>query len=585
MKLTLVDCISQLLRKISQRRRRQLVILLLMSLIGSLLEVFTIGAILPFLYLLVSRGSSSSSPLINRMLTSLNVDTESGLFLFGIVFVIAAVVAGIVKLGLLWAQVKISDGIGIDLSHEMYYRTILQPYESHLQRNSSEVVSGIFHKSHLVAGNVLLPLVVLINSTLILILVGGLIFFINTWLSVAVFFVIGAIYLLFLVSTKNLVARQATIANAQEGIVLKVLFEGLGGIRETILNWNQHSVAKRYREEDERYRRAKGIVHIVGASPRHIVETFAIVGMVGLSLIFVKSHESQEIAIPILGTIALAVQRLVPVMQQSYAAWNTLIASRDGLTDALSYLNLETRHSFENIETEIKFDNNLTLSGLGFQYRGTDHFILRDINIVLPKGARLGIYGKSGAGKSTLVNIIMGLLSPTAGSIHIDGVRLCLGNLKSWQALLSHVPQNIYLSDNSIAENIAFGVDELNIDLDKVKRAAAIAEMKDVIENMQDQYNTRIGERGVLLSGGQQQRLGIARAIYRESELIILDEATSALDVETEKSIVQSLNKLPKELTIIIVAHRLSTLRNCSHYINLSGDGKVEISQQLGQLL
>jgi ATP-binding cassette subfamily B protein len=287
-------------------------------------------------------------------------------------------------------------------------------------------------------------------------------------------------------------------------------------------------------------------------------------------------------AIPVLGALALGAQRLLPVLQQGYASWSSIVGSQSSLADALDLLEQQMPDvSVHTANHALAFNRQIELKDVSFRYRDDAPWVLHDINLVIKKGSRVGFVGTTGSGKSTLLDIVMGLLYPTQGCMLVDGQVVDVNNMRGWQQHIAHVPQSIYLSDASVAENIAFGIPKDNIDYARVKVAAEQAQIADVIEGLAKDYNTLVGERGVRLSGGQRQRIGIARALYKQASVIIFDEATSALDNETEQAVMESIEKLSKELTVLIIAHRLSTLEKCDIVIRLNKGFLVENAKKI----
>jgi len=280
-------------------------------------------------------------------------------------------------------------------------------------------------------------------------------------------------------------------------------------------------------------------------------------------------------AIPILGTIAYSAQRLLPVLQQGYGACTYILAGRASLQDVLLLLEQPLPEFVEDpfFLEPIPFHKDIELRHLSFRYNEQTPWILKNLNLSIEKGSKVGLIGETGSGKSTLLDVLMGLLQPTEGSLEIDGRSLSASNLRTWQVRIAHVPQVIFLIDSTIEENIAFGVPKNQIDQNRVRKAAHQAQIANTIEGWSEQYQTFVGERGVRLSGGQRQRIGIARALYKQADVIVFDEATSALDNETELAVTEAIESLGNNLTVIIVAHRLSTLRKCSKIIELAEGG------------
>jgi ATP-binding cassette subfamily B protein len=288
------------------------------------------------------------------------------------------------------------------------------------------------------------------------------------------------------------------------------------------------------------------------------------------------SSDGALLALPILGVLALGAQRSLPLMQQLYGGWNSILGGKASMADVLdlldqplpSYVNLPEPKPMV-LKQSVRFDN------VSFSYGKDLPKTLNNINLEFPKGSRIGIIGPTGCGKSTMLDILMGMLEPTEGSIQIDDKPIDETNQRAWQRAVAHVPQNIFLTDATIAENIALGIPINKIDLNSIKKASQKACMSEFIESCSEGYYSNVGERGIWLSGGQRQRIGIARALYKNASVLIFDEATSALDNETEQSVMQAIEELDDDITLFIIAHRLTTLKKCTHIVELS-EGKVK---------
>ena len=350
----------------------------------------------------------------------------------------------------------------------------------------------------------------------------------------------------------------------------------MGGIRDVLLDRTQEVFCAVYREADLPLRRAQGNNFFIAQSPRYAMEALGMVLIAVLAYVLTQQSDGIAKAIPILGALALGAQRLLPVLQQAYAAWSNVQGGRASLEDTLTLLDqpMPDLQTLLYSSQKLPFENEITLSNISFRYQSDGQWILRDLDLTISKGARIGFIGTTGSGKSTLLDLVMGLLEQDSGNIYIDNQPLTSHNRGAWQAHIAHVPQTIFLSDSSIAENIAFGVPKHLIDFERVKNAAKQAQITQLIAGWPEAYSTFVGERGVRLSGGQRQRIGIARALYKKADVIIFDEATSALDNETEESVMQAIHDLENQdnnaLTILIIAHRLSTLKNCTQVIELA---------------
>ncbi|WP_417252347.1 ABC transporter ATP-binding protein [Castellaniella sp.] len=555
---------------LTSRRRHQLIVLLVLMVLTSFAEVLSLGAVLPFLGVLTQPAEVFAHPMIQPLLSWLQITSPQALLLpITLVFIIAALLAGSMRLLLLYAQTRLSFAVGADFSSQIYRRTLYQPYAVHVSRNSSEIISGVTTKVMMVINYFLMPILTLLSSSVILLAILLALLAVDPLMSLAAFAGFGAIYgVVILVSRKRLADYSQRIS--QESVrVVKVLQEGLGGIRDVLLAGTQEAYCEQYRQADIPLRHAQANSVIIGGSPRFAAEAMGMAFIAILAYAMAQQENGLTGTITLLGALALGAQRLLPVLQQGYLSIVQLRSSRDSLQDALDLLDQPIDESIHANGQELPFQQSIELRDLGFRYAPHSPQILHDLNLRIPKGSRVGFIGITGSGKSTLLDIVMGLLIPTEGAIWIDDAPLGLGTQRSWQRRIAHVPQSIYLSDASIAENIAFGVPLLLIDHARVQQAAARAQIDRTIEALPEGYLTQVGERGVRLSGGQRQRIGIARALYRQAEVLILDEATSALDTETERAVMDGIDSLGSGLTVLIIAHRLSTLRRCDQVVRL----------------
>ncbi|EQA52888.1 ABC transporter ATP-binding protein [Leptospira kmetyi] len=557
-------------------RKKQFILLIFLIGFASFMEVFSIGAVLPFLSALTMPEKIFEIESIKPLLSLSNISHTNDLILATtIVFIVSSLIAGGMRLLLLWVSNRLSFAAGTDLSSKIYQKTLYQPYRVHLDRNSSEVVSGILIKAKRMIGSIILPIVQIISSVFIVISVLFFLVQLNPILLGTIMITFGGFYFIFAFFVRNQLARNSHIETKEHSHVLKLLQDGLGGIRDILLNGNQKFYTEIFKESDEKLRKASAISSFTSASPKYVVEAMGMVFFAILAYsIFLKNGGLQS-SLPFLGALALGAQRLLPILQQAYQGWAMVKGSKGTLQDVVQLLEQPLpAYAFLPQPKSISFNERLVIDNLSFQYHSDGPYILKNITITVPKGSRIGIIGQTGSGKSTLLDLIMGLLEPSSGRIFLDETLLSEENIRSWQASIANVPQSIFLSDNTILENIALGIPRERIDIEKVKRAAKSAKIAEHIESLKDGYDTLVGERGARLSGGQRQRIGIARALYKDASVIIFDEATSALDNETERSVMESIDGLGKDLTILMIAHRLSTVKNCDQIIELNA-GKI----------
>lgn len=305
------------------------------------------------------------------------------------------------------------------------------------------------------------------------------------------------------------------------------------------------------------------------------------------SLAYSLSRQAEGVAsaLPVLGALALGAQRLLPALQQGYGAWTSIAGNRASLADALELLDQPLpAEVHQPIPAPLSFRDAIRFDGVRFRYSSDGPWVLDGLNLTIPKGVRIGFVGRTGSGKSTTLDLFMGLLDPTQGRILVDGQPVTGERLRAWQQTIAHVPQSIYLADTTLAENIAFGVPHEAIDLNRVRRAARQAQIADFIESRAEGYNAFVGERGIRLSGGQRQRIGIARALYKQASVLVFDEATSALDNATEQAVIDAIESFNRDLTIVLIAHRLTTVQRCDIIVEM-GHGRMVAQGDYEQLL
>jgi ABC-type multidrug transport system fused ATPase/permease subunit len=416
----------------------------------------------------------------------------------------------------------------------------------------------------------------LISSAAMLVTILIALLSVDPLIAVTAFGGFGLIYVVIISLTRKQLLVNSERMARESTQVIKSLQEGLGGIRDVLIDGSQAAYCQIYRNADLPLRRAQGNTSFIGASPRYAMEALGMLLIAALAYFLAQQVDGITKAIPVLGTLALGAQRLLPVLQQAYGAWVGIQGGRVSLKDTLELLDQPLPYyADQSAGQPLPFNHNIALKQLGFRYGPQTPYVLKQLNLTIPKGSRIGFIGATGSGKSTLLDIIMGLLQPTDGTLEVDGKLVTLGNNRAWQAHIAHVPQVIFLADSTIEENIAFGVPKDRIDNARVRHAAQQAQIAESIETWPKQYQTFVGERGIRLSGGQRQRIGIARALYKQADVIIFDEATSALDNETEQAVMQAIENVSKELTLLIIAHRLTTLKKCTQIVEL-GDGSIK---------
>jgi len=569
--------ILQLLRHVSFRRRFQIMVLFFLMLVASVAELCSIGAVLPFLGVLTAPESVFKHHMAQPLIHALNITEPNQLLIFlTLMFGIAAVISGGLRLLLNWTQIRLSYALGADFSAEIYKRTLYQPYSVHLNRNTSEVIAGVTSKADGIVHQTVMPSLTIVSSVVMMATVLAALMAVEPTVTATAILSFGTIYALVIAVTKKRLSIDSNLINRQQSRIIKALQEALGGIRDVLIDGTQSLYCQIYRDADWRLRKAQSNIAFVAISPRYIVEALGMALIAAMAYMLAIQPGGLGTAIPVIGMLALAAQRMLPLLQQAFASWSNIRGGKSALNEVVDFLNQPLPADADNPEPKsLAFHYSITFDSVGFQYGPNLPWVLHGLNLTIPKRSRIGFIGTTGSGKSTLLDIVMGLLSPSHGKLKIDDLEINALSSRSWQKHIAHVPQSIFLADSTIAENIAFGVPKNHIDWKRVRLAAEKAQIADTIESWQEKYRTLVGERGVRLSGGQRQRIGIARALYKDADVIVFDEATSALDGETERAVMESIKNLSDDLTVLIVAHRLTTLRDCTHVVELS-NGQIK---------
>jgi len=567
--------LSRLWKHISSRRRKQFVLLLMLMILTSFAEVLSIGALLPFLAVLTTPAMIFEHPMAQPWIHLMGLETpQQLLLLLTIVFCTSALLAGVMRLLLLWASLRLSYATGSDISNCIYRNTLYQSYAVHVSRNSSEVMTGILIKANGVVFCVITPILTLVSTGVILTAILLALLSIDPLIASLSFAGFTVIYLSISHISRIRIVRNSQYVAHESNLITKTLQEGLGAIRDVLIGGGQNTYSQQYRSADMRLRRAQSDTAFIIGSPRYVMEALGMLLIALLAYLLTQQMEGVGRAIPVLGALALGAQRMLPALQQAYAAWLSIKGEQASLQDTLDLLEQPLPDFAHQKEiTPLPFLHHIELDRVSFRYSSQHSWILKDLSLTIAKGSRVGFIGKTGSGKSTLLDIVMGLLQATGGALKIDGQELTESNHRSWQQHIASVSQAIYLTDSSIEENIAFGVDPAQIDHARVRLAASQAHIAEVIDTLPQKYKTLVGELGIRLSGGQRQRIGIARALYRRANVIVFDEATSALDNETEEAVMKAISELSEDLTVLIIAHRLTTLKHCNLIVELDNCG------------
>jgi ATP-binding cassette subfamily B protein len=569
------------------KRRAQFFYILTLSIVVSLLEVVSISAVLPFIVALTTPEELFAWEEVKLVAEYFEIYTPRDLLLpITLMFISLTVLSSLLRMLLLWSQTRFSFSVGVELSHKMYVKALYRRYLTTINQNSNKTISDIMLKAEMFVDGLILPVMIIIGTLFLLSIMVFFVILLDPYMAIYSVIIFGFLYLLVTVGVKKKIeAYSVNILKGQDEVFI-TLREGFGSIRDVILDNLQEIYGNKFKSSYGLLRRNKANVAIIGAIPRYVIES---VGMVVISILAfnmtVRGVDKSYI-LPVLGGFALTAQRMLPALHKAFSSWADLKGAYMPIQNALVLL--ETENNFEyrkiiNVKNNgmiFYFEKFIKLDNISFSYEETK--TIDRVDIEIKKGERIAVVGETGSGKSTLIDIIMGLIDVDTGSVFVDDKKCIEEDKREWQCLISHVPQAIFLLDKTLIENIAIGVSPDNVDFDRVIKAADDACISGFIKSLPNGYNTVIGEDGSQLSGGQRQRIGIARALYKQSQLIVLDEATSALDRKTEEKVLKSILKNEK-LTVLMITHRPEVLKMFDRVIYMK-NGRVEKVNSSGEI-
>lgn len=566
--------ISQLFTYLDRKRKRQLWLVLVLMVAGAFAEVFTLGAVLPFLGLLASPEFVNKAPWLAHVLDAVaSIFGGTRLLAASLVFALIALGAGVLRLLLTWVSNRFIFAVGADLGAIVFARVLHQPYAFHLSRNSSQTLSSVEKVGHLTAA-ALAPFMATVVAGVIAASILGAMLWVDARVALVAGALIGGMYVLISKWARRRLQANSKIV-AEGGIRrLQFLQEGVGAIRDITLEHNQNVYVAQFSSVDRAVRTAMASNVTLGGAPKYAIESMAIILVIILANWLVRGPGGLADALPVLGALALGGQRLLPHVQTIYGGYASYRGAQATIQETSEILDLPMRPNPAVLPADTLLTDpvcTIELRDIRFAYGAGQKEVLQGVNLAIHAGERVGFIGVTGGGKSTLLDICMGLLTPTAGAVVVNGAPLDTHSLPAWHRRIAHVPQAIFLCDKSIAENVALGIRPADIDQAHLQQALQAAQLGDFIANLPEGVHTRVGERGVQLSGGQRQRIGIARALYKKADVLVLDEATSALDGETEAKVMDAIYQLNPGIIILMIAHRVSTLARCNRIYRLEG--------------
>lgn len=582
---------SRLLEMMTPRERRRFWLLVGITFLLSAIEAASVLSILPFLHLISNPGIIESNAILAWTYETLGFTSrQSFLFATGIAVFLITVLGLLMKTATLWITTRFALMRSYSFSSRLLTGYLHQPYEWFLARHSSDLGTAILSEADQVVTHSLLPAMRIIPEAFTVVLLVAALCVLEPSIAIGGALLIGAVYGLIYFAVRSLMSRLGKVRLEANHARFHSVQEALGGVKELKIIGLEDAYLARFRRAALSMARVQTLGQILGQVPRYGLEAVAFGGMIILVLVLLVQRGGQlSDILPVIGVIAAAGMRLIPALQQLYFRGTSLRRSEAALErmhsdmTGLDLMHAKLRASRE-AEPKRPLKNSIELRNVSYSYPGSAQAALRNLDLAIDANTTIGIVGGTGAGKTTLVDVMLGLLDPAQGEMIVDGQAVTPDSRRAWQKTLGYVPQTIFLSDATVAENIAFGVAADQIDRDAVERAAKIAALHDfVATEMPKGYDTHVGERGVRLSGGQRQRVGIARALYHDPSMLILDEATSALDTLTERAVMEAVHNIAGTKTVVMIAHRLSTVRNCDK-IFLLERGRVSASGSFDEL-
>ena len=559
--------VKRLLSLLDTRDRRKLYLLAGLSVFAALLETVGIASVLPFLAVVANPEGALQNEWVQRVFTTLGFeDTSSFLVFLGVAVFLLIVLTNVVTALNAWALHRFVWMSGHRISVRMLTDYIYRPYEFFLNSNSAELGARLLSEVWEVVNGVLLPSIRLIATSVKVLFIFTLLVIVDPILAVASVVVLGGMYGAVFTIVRRRVTELGRVRFEANGARYQAANEVFGGIKDVKVLGREPSYVERFERPSKTHAKSMASKQVIAMLPTHILEVIVFGGILLIVLYQLMFGGGLGEALPIIGLYAVASYRLKPALTQVFGSVTTLRYSAVALERVSGDLRPRDQVVVPGRQAlaPLKLTKVLDLRDIGFKYPGADSPVFDGFDLSIEANTSVALVGTTGSGKTTLADIIMGLLRPQRGGLFVDGVALDDTRLGAWQNSVGYVPQQIFLSDISVAWNIAFGVPEADIDMAAVRRAAELANIHDFIENeLPEGYDTVVGERGVRLSGGQRQRIGIARALYHDPSVLILDEATSALDGVTEEGIFSAVNGFKQAKTVIMIAHRIATVREC----------------------
>jgi len=572
--------LKELYSLLTKDQRKKLLRLQILVVLMSFAEIAGVASVGPFMALVGDVSQLQGEGLLADIYRTSGLESPRDfLFWLGIGVLLVLTLAAGISMFTIWRLSMYGAKVGAELGNRLFGHYMHQPWLFHASGSSSQLTNRISQETQRVTNSIINPLMQMDAKLVMVTFMATAIFLYNPIVALSGLSVFATAYMLLYKTVRRRLVRNGRYISEAQQMRFKLMGEGFGGIKDALLLGRQKEFTDRFKAACDKFAVAQGTTQALAQVPRYALELIAFGSVIFLVLYLLAAHDGNLGSIlPVLSVYALAGFKLLPALQQVYTGLTQIrgnLAAFDALRDDLRASSLETAKANEPTVERIVPQHEVHLNNIVFSYPGKEAPALKNLSITIPANGVIGLVGASGSGKSTAIDLLLGLIEPQQGNLAIDGQPLSRETIRAWQNSVGFVPQSIFLADSSIRENIAFGLPPESIDEEKVKTAATMAHLDDLLAELPGGLETRVGERGVQLSGGQKQRIGIARALYDDADVLILDEATSALDGITEKLIMDAIHDFSGRKTIVMIAHRLATVRQCDS-IYLLRNGQVE---------
>ena len=583
MPTTNLAAIHKIWTLLTSTERRSVLMLLGLMLFGMLLEMLGVGLVIPALSLLTQNDIANNHPALQSILRTLDNPSQQNLIVGGMLALVGVYLVKTLFLAFLaWRQMCFAFGVQAQFSQRLFKIYLHQPYTFHLQRNSAQLIRNVINEVSMVTGNAILPGMMLLTELLVLFGLCGMLLIVEPRGTLIVVSVLSIAAWVFHHFTHRHIEHWGLARQHHEGLRLQHLQQGLGGAKDVKLLGREANFLEQYRQHNAQSAHVGQMQSVLLQLPRLWLELLAVSGLAMLVISMLAQNRALDAVLPMLGLFAAAAFRLIPSASRILNAVQALRYGLPMIDTLYTELNLDIPEVVDASHLSAPFDVAIELRRVTYTYPGAAEPALKDTSLVITRGELVGFVGVSGAGKSTLVDILLGLLTPDEGEVRVDGKNI-QENLRNWQDQIGYVPQSIYLTDDTLRRNVAFGLSDEHIDDFAVQRAIQAAQLTNFVASLPNGLATIVGERGVRLSGGQRQRIGIARALYHDPAVLLLDEATSSLDTVTEHDVMQAVTALHGSKTILIVAHRLSTIEHCDQVYQMK-QGELTLADKITKM-